>query len=409
MTRIGAAILAGILLLPFAGPSRSQEPVSVQLVGNFDGITCEPDDPVNNMQLLDEHLWRKLVFVDQPGSPDTVFFKFTMNGSYLPLHWGWSGVWGVADLAWNPPSIVAMLPDSGYHYFYFNDSDYTYRIEQPTGIITGTVTADGSSGVPDGTTVILFDSLYNVIGTFSSWSGASYWFDNLCSSVYILSAHAPGYRDTVITDIHLEPDETKNIPISLTPLVGVLISSAECRRVEGGVAISWCTMDCSGSVSFDVYRGYEPEFLAAVKRNLAPVSASGTYEFLDPCDDPTRNLYYYLVEIADDDPSRYGPIFVEGAAAAAFLGQNYPNPFNPSTVIPYTVSAAGAGKPATISFYDAAGRLVDRYELGAREAGHHIFRWNPMAASRASLPSGVYYCRLAVGKEVFSRKLVLLR
>ncbi len=408
MVRRSVAIISIALALLGARAAGAQDILSVQLVGNFDGISCEPEDPANDMLLLGDNVWRKLVFIDQPGSPDTVFFKFTKNRTYLPLHWGWSGAWGVAALAWNPPSIAAMLPDSGYHYFYFNDADYSYWIEQPAGSISGTVTA-GSTGVPPGASVTLFDSLYNAIGTFEAWSDDSYRFSRLCESVYMISARAPGYRDTTIADIRLEAGEAKEIPISLTPLVGVLVSSAECRRVEGGVAISWCTMGCTPLASFDVYRGYEPDFRTTAKRSASPVFADRTYEFFDPCDDPSRDLYYYLVEAGTDDPSRYGPIFVKGEAAAAWLGQNYPNPFNPSTVIPYTVSASGAGKPAVLSFYDAAGRLVDRHDLGIREAGRHSFRWNPAAESRGGFPSGVYYCRLAIGKEVFSRKLVLLR
>ncbi len=409
MSRCSAAILASAFALSAAGAAWPQGILSVQLVGNFNGVSCEPEDPANDMRLVGDNVWRKLVFVNQPGSPDTVFFKFTKNGSYLPLHWGWSGVWGVAALAWSPPSIAAILPDSGYHYFYFNDVDYSYRIEQPAGCITGTMAAAGSGGVPPGASVTLFDSLYNVIGTFAAWSDDSYRFGGLCASVYGLSASAPGYRDTTIAEILLQAGETRDIPIRLTPLVGVLFSSVECRRVEGGVMVTWCTMGCTPLAAFDVYRGREPAFQTASKRNSIPVLADRIYEFFDLCDDPSQDLYYHIVEAGGDNPARCGPIFVKGEALAACLGQNYPNPFNPSTVIPFTVSATGAGKRATISFYDASGRLIDRYDLGTKEAGSHSFRWNPMAASRGSVPSGVYYCRLAVGKEVFSRKLVLLR
>lgn len=397
------------MLFASASPLLSQVIQSVQLVGNFKGVSCEPEDPTNDMLSMGEHLWRKLVFVDQPGSPDTVFFKFTKNSSYLPLHWGWSGAWGVAALDWNPPNIAAILPDSGYHYFHFNDADYTYRIERPAGVIAGTLAADGSSGVPPGTSVTLFDSLCNVIGTHDSWSDDSYRFSGLCSSVYRISARAPGYRDTTIFDIRLVAEETVDVPIHLTSLVGILVASAEALRVEGGVMITWCTIGCSPLAGFDVYRGFQPELRAAEKRSRSPVFADKIYEFFDPCDDPSRDLYYHLVEIGGDNPTRFGPIFVKGEAVAGFLGQNYPNPFNPSTVIPFTVSAAGAGMPATISFYDASGRLVDRHDLGAPAAGRHSFRWNPAGGGRGSLPSGVYYCRLSIGKEIYTRKLVLVR
>jgi hypothetical protein len=410
MGRIGTILLAGALFGTLAGGALAQEPASIQLVGTFAGITCEPNDPANNMEPLGEHVWRMLKFINEPGDPDTIYFKFTRDGSYLPKHWGWSGVWGVADFSWSPPSIAKVLPDSGYYYFFFNDADYTYWLDRPGGSISGAVTAENHTGVPDGTCVTLFDSDDNVIGTCGSFAGDAYHFDALCASVYTIAAHAPGYRDTTITGINLGIDEARDLPIHLLQKIGVLIASADCERVDGGVRITWCTMDCGGFARFDVYRGYAPELATMEKRNTAPVNSDRMYEFFDRTEDPTKDLYYYLVELAEDNPTRYGPLFVKGApAAAAMLGQNYPNPFNPSTTIPYTIGASGAGKPAAISFYDVTGRLVDSYGLGIKQVGTYTFRWSPSASRQGGLPSGVYYCRLQIDKEIYSRKVILLR
>jgi hypothetical protein len=393
-----------------AGGVRAQDPASIQLVGTFNGITCEPTDPANNMDPQGNHIWRKLKFIDEPGDPDTIFFKFTKDGSYLPEHWGWSGSWGTAVLAWSPPSIAKVLPDSGYYYFYFNDTDYTYWLDRPAGSIIGAVSADGRPDVPAGTTVTLFDAAYNVIGTYDAFADSTYTFDALGPAEYEISVHAPGYRDTTITGINLGTNEIKSLPLHLRAQVGVLIASAECERIAGGVSISWSTMGFGGYTRFDVYRGFTPDFAAMEKRNGSPVLSDRIYEFFDPCEDPTKNLYYYLVEIGGDNPTHYGPLSVKGISApAAALGQNYPNPFNPSTTIPFTIGADGSGQPATISFYDVSGRLVESFSLGSRQAGDHTFRWNPSLSRQKGFPSGVYYCRLQVGKEIYTRKVILLR
>ena len=382
----------------------------MQLVGTFSGVTCEPSDPANDMEAQGNHVWRKLKFIDEASDPDTIFFKFTQNGSYFPEHWGWSGTWGIAQLAWSPPSIAAILPDSGYYYFCFNDADYAYWLDRPRGSISGAVSADGRSDVPAGTSVTLFDALNNVIGTYGDFADSSYRFDSLPSAAYVIAAHASGYRDTTIAGINLGPDEALIVPIHLSAQVGVLIASAQCSRVAGGVRISWCTMACGGDETFDVYRGFTPELAAMEKRNASPVRSDPTYEFFDPCDEPTKSLYYYLVEIGGDRPTQYGPLSVKGIpAAAAALGRNYPNPFNPSTTIPYTIGADGSGRPATISFFDVSGRMVDRYSLGPKQAGEYAFRWNPSASAQNALPSGVYYCRLQVGKEIHTSTVILLR
>jgi len=397
--------------LPASGDASAQGISSIQLVGNFNGITCEPSDPANDMDLVGDHVWRKLKFIDEPTDPDTIFFKFTKDGSYLPKHWGWSGIWGIAEFEWSPASIAAVLPDSGYYYFYFKDSDYTYWIDRPTGRIVGAVNAEKHTGVPPGTRVTLYDSQDNAIGTFCDFTDSTYCFDALCASIYRITAHAPGFRDTTITGISVGTGEVKNLPILLKEEIGVLIASAECKRVAGGVLLTWCTLNCGGFATFDVYRGLEPSLSSMEKRNDAPVCSNRVYEFLDRCEDPTTDLYYYLVERTADDPTRYGPILVKGEspAAIASLGQNFPNPFNPSTTIPFTVGAQGAGKPVSISFYDVTGRLVDDFSLGTKGAGNYTFRWNPALGRGGDFPSGVYFCRLRIDKEIYTRTLILLR
>jgi hypothetical protein len=401
--------LLACALVALAGRTWAQEPSSVQLVGNFRGITCMPNDPANNMEPLGDHLWRKLKFIDEPGSPDTIFFKFTRDASFAPKHWGWSGTWGTAEFSVNPPSIAFIAPDSGYYYFNFDDSDYRYWLDRPRGCIHGVVSAENEDGVPWGTSVALYDSIGDILGTFESFTDSTFHFDSLCASVYRICAHAPGYRDTTIAGVLLGEGESKEISILLARKVGVLIAEASCARVRGGVRITWSTMERGGYAAFDVYRGRGPELITMERRNRAPVSSSVTYEFFDPCEDPTMDLYYYLVELGEDNPTRYGPLFVPaGDVPAARLGQNYPNPFNPSTTIPYSVGAAGAGKAATMSFYNVAGELVDSYSLGVKHAGDYSFRWNPLLRKR-SLSSGVYYCRLQIGKDTYTQKLILLR
>jgi hypothetical protein len=403
-------VLSCALFVMVAGGARAESPASIQLVGTFNGITCEPTDPANDMDPQGNHVWRKLKFVNEPGDPDTIFFKFTKDGSYGLQHWGWSGVWGIAELAWSPPSIATVLPDSGYYYFYFNDADYAYWLDRPAGSISGAVSADGRPDVPAGTTVTLFDAAYNVIGTYGAFADSTYTFDALGPAEYEIAVHAPGYRDTTITGINLGLDEAKSVPVHLKEHVGVLIASAECNRVAGGVSINWCTSDCGGYTTFDVYRGFAPDFAATARRNASPVRSNRVYEFFDPCEDPTKDLYYYLVEVGGDNPTHYGPLAVSRLEApVAKLGQNYPNPFNPSTTIPFTIGLGGSGQQATISFYNASGGLVESFSLGAREAGDFTFMWNPSLSRRNGFPSGVYYCRLQVGKEIYTRKVILLR
>jgi hypothetical protein len=379
------------------------------LVGNFNGISCEPEDPENDMVPLGNHRWRKVKFINEPTDPDTIFFKFTKDHSYLPEHWGWSGIEGIALLDFNPPSIAAILPDTGYHYFNFNDTTYAYSLDRPGGDITCVVSIGSPSPVPDGTAVTLFDSSFELIGTWTEFSDSTALFEHLPEAFYNISAQAPGYRDTIITDVSLGEDESIEIRIELTSNVGVAISAASCTRKYEGVLLTWKTNGYSAG--FDIYRGIDPRLITMEKRNSEPVRSDGEYEYFDTCEDPSIDLYYYLIESEGDDPTIYGPIYSPGTSRIlpSALGQNFPNPFNPATTIPYSIGTEGAGKEIRISFFDVAGRSIESYIIGPKPIGNYTFRWNPSITAGKELPSGVYYCRLVIGKEMFTRKLILLR
>ena len=401
------------LLLILSSSPVSADPESVQLVGNFEGITCEPDDPANNMEQLGGHLWRKLKFINEPGDPDTIFFKFTQDGSYMPMHWGWSGTWGIAKYDYNPANIAAVLPDSGYHYIHFNDSSYNYWIDRPGGKIDGVIRAEGHDLAPDGTTTILFDSIGSIIGTHSDFDDSTFSFEGLPPSTYSITALAPGYGDTTISGVELGVDEIKWLAIRLTPISASFTVSASYTRSANVVHLSWTVYGYRSGTGFDLFRGVTPITEAAEKINGGAIRSARLYEYTDVLDDDdiSVDLYYYIVESGGDEPRWHGPVFVEGMAPgiSSRLDPNYPNPFNPSTTIPFTVGARNDNNSVRIEFYDVAGRLVDRHILGTKSAGDHTFRWNPGLSGRDCLPTGVYYCRLTIGKDSFTRKLILLR
>jgi hypothetical protein len=236
-------------------------------------------------------------------------------------------------------------------------------------------------------------------------------FEHLPPAPYHMVAGAPGFRDTMISNITLAEGESIQLSIRLSSSVATAISSAFHNRLPDGVLLQWTTSCCYDIVSFDVYRGTEPRLELMEKRTPEPISGTDAFEFFDPVEDPSLDLYYYLVERESDDPMIYGPIFAPGIEIVieTVLGQNYPNPFNPATTIPYRVGTEEAGRPISISFFDVAGRRIDRYDLGAKPPGEYTFRWNPSVSAGNGIPSGVYYCRLQIGKASFTGKLILLR
>lgn len=83
------------------------------------------------------------------------------------------------------------------------------------------------------------------------------------------------------------------------------------------------------------------------------------------------------------------------------LEQNYPNPFNPSTTIKYQLPADNY---VSLTVHDIFGRVVATLVNGRQTAGRKSSVWNA-----SSLPSGIYFYRLTVGKYVVTKKLLLIR
>ncbi len=102
-----------------------------------------------------------------------------------------------------------------------------------------------------------------------------------------------------------------------------------------------------------------------------------------------------------------GGTSVDGDAhGRLMLEQNVPNPFNPRTEIRYELPAP-AGVDLTV--YDVSGRLVRELVSGeAQRAGAHAVEWDGVDAAGRRVGSGVYLYRLEVGRDVLSRRMVLL-
>ena len=92
--------------------------------------------------------------------------------------------------------------------------------------------------------------------------------------------------------------------------------------------------------------------------------------------------------------------------AAGFF---YPNPFNPQTALsPVTRLLTSPGQVVTLRLYDIRGHEV--YRLGPRPAEDNApLVWNGTLQNGQAAPSGVYFARVGVGAQVFTRKLVLIR
>lgn len=86
--------------------------------------------------------------------------------------------------------------------------------------------------------------------------------------------------------------------------------------------------------------------------------------------------------------------------------KTYPNPFNPNVTIQLKVATSG---PVSVTIVDVAGRRVATLAERAFPAGEHEVRWDGRNDNRAAVASGVYWVRAAMGNEVQTAKVTLLK
>jgi flagellar hook assembly protein FlgD len=115
--------------------------------------------------------------------------------------------------------------------------------------------------------------------------------------------------------------------------------------------------------------------------------------------------YRYRLVALDPDELIVGEIMITPTIPLA-LDQNTPNPFRTETTI--RISTPGPAR-ATLSIYGVDGSLIRTLLDGPVDGDVRVLTWNGRDARGRSVPSGVYFCRLTVGKESLTRKIVLAR
>ncbi len=86
---------------------------------------------------------------------------------------------------------------------------------------------------------------------------------------------------------------------------------------------------------------------------------------------------------------------------ADYALRNYPNPFNPSTVINYQLPAVSEVR---LALYNALGQKIRTLVNDRQAAGNHSVLFNA-----STLSSGIYYYKLTAGRDVQTRKMILMK
>ena len=97
---------------------------------------------------------------------------------------------------------------------------------------------------------------------------------------------------------------------------------------------------------------------------------------------------------------------VESIVEKYNLDQNYPNPFNPITQISYTIPNQNF---VELSIYDIKGSKIRTLVNSTKSSGKYSVIWNAKNDFGKLLPAGLYFYQLKTSKNVFTKKMLLVK
>ena len=190
-------------------------------------------------------------------------------------------------------------------------------------------------------------------------------------------------------------------------IVATLLQGFSHSLGAAGIRIEWRLAECDPDAAFTVSRSEAPGMAFAEIVDAAVEREGLRFAFVDDSYE-SGSSYRYRVEVNDDGGRRV--LFETEAIAAPIvplsLYQNRPNPFNPSTAIRYYLPDASR---VTLEIYDVSGRAVARLVDAEQKAGIYEVMWDGTDSFGGRVGSGVYFYRLRAGKDIMTRKMVLLR
>jgi len=189
--------------------------------------------------------------------------------------------------------------------------------------------------------------------------------------------------------------------------VPTLLQTYSTALMNENVELKWTLADTGEDMIFHVLRTDAARHRYMELINPEITRTDFEFSFVDGYCQPGVG-YRYRVDVTDDVGRRtlFETDVIELPATAASLEQNLPNPFNPATTITFTVPARSHVR---LAIYDVGGRLVRTLVNGVVEDGTTEIAWDAVDDHGAHVSSGVYFYRLEAGKELLTKKMILLK
>jgi hypothetical protein len=188
--------------------------------------------------------------------------------------------------------------------------------------------------------------------------------------------------------------ETGTVPCAFASVTAV--------EENGAARIRWQIAPGSPVAGYNVYRTTDREQV-----QIAAMLPPQVCEFLYDGIQGGRSYAFQIGLVDGEGRETLSPsVILEVAVHALQLYPNRPNPFHPETTIDYELAEEGK---IDIRVYDTAGRFVVSLESGRKPAGRHSVIWDGRNALGLPVSTGVYYYQLKTGRNVLTKKMLLIR
>ena len=131
----------------------------------------------------------------------------------------------------------------------------------------------------------------------------------------------------------------------------------------------------------------------------------GSCDVFDHCHHSTSENILCGVGYLDDNDSNFVSIKKQKLELITKI-INYPNPFNASTIIHYNLEKASN---VEIVVYSMLGKKVSTLVDGYQNSGKKSVRWEPFDEMGISLPGGIYFYAIEIGKFRKTKKMIFLK
>jgi M6 family metalloprotease-like protein len=218
----------------------------------------------------------------------------------------------------------------------------------------------------------------------------------------------PSYPWTTVDLITLRATSQANATVwheaTTHSSVAVTISTFEATATTSGVELRSEFSSQSGVERVNIYRGEAESRLSL----LRTVEGTSDQRFVHVDGDVERGkTYYYRIGVVDADGEFMSRVVSARTNALTLaLHQNHPNPFNPTTTIAFTLPAKAH---VNLCIFNSKGELVRELVNDTMNEGYKETTWDGTNAAGNPVSSGVYFYRLTAGKNVQTKKMILLK